>query len=401
MSKPVEFNVEQVVRLWLHRQQLANVAAKPKLTRSAFRVLLQTVGALQIDSVNVVDRAHYLTLWSRFGDFKREQVDRWTYRDKVAYEYWGHEASLLPAGHLPLSRRRMKSFPPDQWRNSAWWTRYETSAVSKRRVLKRIAECGPLESSDFQANVNTDSEAPFGGWNTSLSKDDKRSLQLLWHAGKIGIAGRRHFRKVYDLAQNVYTETPVATQTEYHDSWLFAGLSGNGIATLTHLKNYMTAPPLNMTECRKVIDRNLKGKHIVEVRVKGHRGPWYAMPEHLESLNQLGEPQGTTLICPFDSLLWQRKRAEDLMGFRYRVEIYVPEKNREFGYYVLPILHNGKLVGRIDPKFDRQQKRLTIKGIWLEPKSRRNGSFDRLLRQTIDDLAKFLGATDVEMPVRY
>jgi len=107
----------------------------------------------------------------------------------------------------------------------------------------------------------------------------------------------------------------------------------------------------------------------------------------------------SNLICPFDSLLWQRKRAEELMGFRYRVEIYVPEHKREFGYYVLPILHNGRLVGRVDPKFDRQQNRLTIKGIWLEPKFRRGRSFTSSLQQTINELADFLGATQVEMPV--
>ena len=141
------------------------------------------------------------------------------------------------------------------------------------------------------------------------------------------MSGRRHFRCIYDLAERVYPDGPAASLTEYHDSWLLTGLSGCGIAPERHLVNYFTAPALNAAERRRVIARNLRKKRIVEVDVEGLRGPCYARPEHLEAIDRLPEPAGTTLICPFDSLLWQRKRAAELLDFDYAVEIYVPPRS--------------------------------------------------------------------------
>jgi uncharacterized protein YcaQ len=140
---------------------------------------------------------------------------------------------------------------------------------------------------------------------------------------------------------------------------------------------------------------------VVEVRVEGRRESFYALPEHLDGLADLAEPVGTTLICPFDSLLWQRRRAEDLLGFRYRVEIYVPPAKREFGYYVLPILHDGRLVGRLDPKLHRDRGELEIKAVYLEPQVRRDARLERGLAGAVQSLAEFMGATSVVLPPRW
>ncbi len=152
----------------------------------------------------MVDRAHYLTLWSRFGAYDRQKLDRWVSRDRIAYEYWGHEASLLPISHLPLGRRRMRMFPEERWLRFTWWQRYETTAASKRRVLKRLRDEGPLESMHFTSAApgrNADGPPVASVFGT---KEDTRSLKLLWHAGKVAIRERRHFRCVYDLAERVY-----------------------------------------------------------------------------------------------------------------------------------------------------------------------------------------------------
>ena len=398
MSIKPELEMTEVVKLWLHRQGLAAVDNNNKLTKRTFQRHLTQTGALQIDSVNVVDRAHYLTLWSRFGNYDRSRVDRWVYRDKIAYEYWGHEASLLPISNLPLGRRRMKRFPPARWKSSSWWERYQTTASSKRRVIKRLTEMGPLESVDFQKRANEQSSHEPGIWNSTLEKEDKRSLQLLWHAGRTAISGRRHFRKIFDLAERIYPESDIATPTEYEDSWLLQGLSGNGIASEAHLTNYLTSPNLKAGQQAKVIARNLKQKRIVEVSVRGFARPFYALPKHLDLLGRLDPPVGTTLICPFDSLLWQRKRAKELMDFHYRVEIYVPERKRQFGYYVLPILHNGKLVGRLDPKFDRAKNTLRINSIHLEENFRAGKSFNKALSVKLNSLAEFLNASEIQLP---
>ena len=397
-KKPITVDRETVVRLWLHRQGLSEPRGATKLSRPALIDHLERTGGLQVDTINVVGRAHYLTLWSRFGLYDRGQVDDWIYRDQVAYEYWGHEASILPISHLPLGKRRMRRFPPARWREASWWEMYRVSTASKRRVLRRLRADGPLESADFERQHDEFGGVPPPGGTMPLPKEDKRALQLLWHAGRVAIRDRHHFRRVYDLAERVYPDVPPATLGTFEDSWLLLGLAGNGITNERHLVNYWTAPGLKAADRKRVIARNLKKGRIVEVRVDGLRGPFYALPEHLDHLAEVPEPRGTSLICPFDALLWQRKRAEDLLGFRYRIEIYVPQAKREYGYYVLPILHNGRLVGRLDPKIHRDRGVLEVKAVYLEPGFDHDADLTAGLRDALASLAAFLDATDLHLP---
>ena len=391
------FSRDAAVRLWLRRQGLDRPRGSLTLGPQTFTDHLERTGALQLDSVNVVDRAHYLTLWSRFGAYDRSLADGWTYRDRMAFEYWGHEASILPISHLPLARRRMRRFPPKSWTSRSWWSRYSTSPASKRRVLKRLREEGPLESADFAPRPSERGDSTSSlAWRIH---EEKRSLKLLWHAGRTAIAARRHFRCVYDLAERVYPEGPTASPTEYEDSWLMKGLSGCGIAPERHLANYVTGPEPKAAGRKRVIARNLRAKRIAEVAVEGVRGPCYALPEHLEAIGSgLPEPAGTTLICPFDSLLWQRRRAEELLDFKYTVEIYTPAAKRRYGYYVLPILHRGKLVGRLDPKLHRDRAALEVRALHLEPSFSPDSGFRTGLNDAVADLATFTGATEIRMP---
>ena len=397
IEKP-EFSQQQVVRLWLARQGLLDLEKKPKLNKTRFVELLENTGGLQVDSVNVLDRAHYLTLWSRFGNYRRSQVDKWLYQDRLAYEYWGHEACILPISHLPIGKRRMKEFPPEAWANSSYWKHYDTNEDSKKRVLRVIRKNGPLESADFEKTRLDQEQARILGWGSLIPKEDKRSLQLLWHAGKLAVHGRKHFRKIYDQAKNIYPACRTASTTQFHDSWLLIGLSGCGIASEKHLVNYITGPNLKAPERREVLARNLRKKTIVEVKVGGFDGRWFALPELLEGIDELPEPSGTTLLCPFDSLLWQRKRAEELMEFRYRVEIYVPESKREFGYYVLPILHNGRMIGRLDPKLHRSEDRLEIRAFYLEPGIKLSKHLRNRIVEAIESLALFVDARAIDLP---
>ena len=388
--------LDQVVRLWFHRQGLTGPRGSSKLGKRTLTDHLERTGALQLDSVNVVDRAHYLTLWSRFGTYDRKRVDRLVYHDGVGYDYWGHEASIRPMSHLPLGRRRMRGFPPESWSGKSYWSVYKTSTASKRRVLKRLRDEGPLESADFERRKG-EREDP-RGTGMLLPKEDKRSLKVMWHDGRVAIRTRRHFRCVYDLAERVYPAGPTASAVEFEDSWLFIGLSGNGVASERHLANYFTAPDLTARDRKRVIARNLEKGRIVEVRVEGLNGRFYALPEQLDAMDELTEPEGTTLVCPFDSFMWQRKRAEELLGFHYRIEIYVPAAKREFGYYVLPILHDGKLVGRLDPKLHRDRSELEIKAIYLEAGFERDRRFDRGLAETLASLTEHLGADRLTLP---
>lgn len=385
---------DQVVRLWFHRQGLSEPQGATRLSAEALRLHLERTGALQLDTINVVDRAHYLTLWTRFGAYDRAALDRWTYDDLVAYEYWGHEASLLPISHLPMGRRRMRGFPPESWESKSWWQHYKTSAASKRRVLTRLGKEGPLESVDFERRPG---EADYGGV-MPLAKEDKRSLKLLWHSGRVAVQRRRHFRCVYDLAERVLPDGDPATPTEFEDSWLLTGLSGNGIATEGHLTNYVTGPSPKQDIRKRVISRNMKLGRIVEVRVDGSKGRWYTRMEYLADIDELPPPRGTTLVCPFDSLLWQRKRAEELLDFHYRIEIYIPAPKRRFGYYVLPILHDGRLVGRLDPKVHRDRRELEVRALHLEDGFKPTRRFEKELGKVLHSLRDFVGAERIKLP---
>jgi len=378
---------EQVVRLWLARQGLAAPRGR-RLTRAQFLAHLDSCGALQLDSVNALARAHLLTLWSRYGHFDPATLDRWVYEEKLAYEFWGHEASLLPLSSLPLSRRYMRDWAP----RGQWWEDRRAGEAIQRRVLRRIRAEGPLESAHFEAAPD-EATGPWWGW-----KDAKMALEWLWRRGRLAVRERRHFRRVYDLAERVYPPGPTASRRAHAESWALIGLGANGVATARHLDHYLSAPRLTAPERAAVLDALLRAKRIVAVTVPGLKETAYALPETLDRLSEAPVPRGTTLICPFDSLLWQRRRAEELLDFRYRVEIYTPPAKRSFGYYVLPILHEGRLVGRLDPRLDRAQGRLTIHAIGLEPGVTREARLDAGLAGSLAELARFVGATELALP---
>ena len=371
---------EQVIRLWLQLQGYAEPRGHRELTRESFVQLLEQVGGLQLDSINALERAHYVTLWSRFGPYDKAEVDRWIYDERLAYEYWGHEASVLPISHLPLGMRRMRRFPPPRWKNASFWSRWNTSPASKRRVMARLRADGPLERRMIE------------------DKEDKRSLLVLWHTGKVAITRRHHFRRVYDLASRVYPEATPASAAEYDESWLLIGLRGNGIASEEHLTGYWTGPAPAAAARRKIISRLERQGKVRAVTVRGFEPPFYALPEHLDRVGSLPTLHGTTLLSPFDSLLWQRRRAEDLLNFRYRAEFYLPEARREFGYYTCPILHQGRLVGRVDPKFHRGPKVLEFKRIGLESGVEVTSDLRAGLRESFESLAAFVGARDIQLP---
>jgi uncharacterized protein YcaQ len=258
-----------------------------------------------------------------------------------------------------------------------------------------------LESADFEAHPGEFGPDGTPGGSLPLRKEDSRSLKLLWHAGRVAIRSRRHFRCQYDLASRVHPPGETVTKEAFEDSWLHIGLSGNGIATEKHLVNYFTTPDLNTSDRRRVLDRNLRAGLVLEVTVGGDRDRWFTTPEALEGLDTIPEPEGTTLLCPFDSFLWQRQRAEDLLDFRYRIEIYVPAAMRQFGYYVLPILHQGRLVGRLDPKLHRERDELQIRSLFFEDGVKPDRKLVRGLRETLHDLAEFVGATRLELPASW
>ncbi len=388
-----------VAALFLERQHLARPRAR-RLTAASLAAFVEDVGGLQVDSINVVERAHHLTLWSRFGPYDRRALERLVYRRHVLFEYWAHAACLVPAAHFAAWRRAMLDY---SLKSRAWgaWLRRNRRVL--RAVEDAIAGSGPLGSRDFEHRRPPGSGG--GWWNW---KPATHALDSLVHS-------REHFRKRFDLAERVMPGAVAGEplSREAFRRWhLRRSLHALGAASETDLRMYLTYPRVSVGERRSVLRAALREGEVVEVEVEGERGRWYALAEDLPALERAGRRRrpssGTTLLSPFDSFLWHRERTRRLFGFDYRIEVYTPGPRRSHGYYSLPILHDGHLVGRLDPKTHREEKRLEVKAVHFEPWFARGerppaaswGAVDRDaalsgVGEALRSLASFVGAGEV------
>ncbi|SON57179.1 hypothetical protein HDIA_3638 [Hartmannibacter diazotrophicus] len=323
------------------------------------RRVLDRLHLHQIDSVNVLSRAHYLPAFSRLGAYDRADLDRLAWgpkRQRRLFEYWAHEASLLPFEVQPLLRWRMRQAD----RGEAGWNRMRTYARDRRAeamaLLERFRAEGPLSVSDFEAH-----KGQSGWWEWS---DTKQALEWLFWAGHITTGTRRGtFERVYDLPERVLPEgilaLPTPTDAEAHRALIECAARAHGIATDKELRDYFRLSP---EEARPAILSLAEEGVLVPVDVPGWRHAWLhrdaRRPRRIDA---------QALLVPFDPLIWERDRTERLFGFRYRIEIYVPAEKREYGYYVLPFLFGDRLVARVDLKSDRQNGRLLVKSLHMEP----------------------------------
>ncbi|WP_225008071.1 winged helix-turn-helix domain-containing protein [Novosphingobium percolationis] len=345
-------------RTALHAQGFA--AKRPKSAGTA--ALLRTLSRLhlhQIDSVNVLVRAHYLPAFSRLGDYDRAALDRLVWgpkRQRCMFEYWAHEASLLPFDMYPLLRWRMTQAD----RGQAGWTGLRLYATERRAeamaLLDQIRIEGPLAASEFAAHTR---QSGWWEWN-----DTKRALEWLFWAGHITTATRRStFERVYDLTERVIPpavlSAAVPDEADAHRALIDRAALTHGIATSAELRDYFRQPP----QAARVAIESLVDEGVLrQVHVEGWGHAWLhrdaRIPRRIEA---------RALLAPFDPLVWQRDRAERLHGFRYRIEVYVPAEKRVHGYYVLPFLLGDRLVGRVGLKADRQNARLLVRSVQFEP----------------------------------
>ena len=349
--------------LFLERQHLSHPRAR-RLTPRRLARFVEDVGGLQLDSINVLDRAHYLTLWSRFGPYDRTDLDRLVYRRRLFFEYWAHAACLISATHWPWWRRAMLDY---RIRHTGWssWLR------RNRRVLDAAVEAirqnGPMGSADFEHRRPPGRQ---GWWSW---KPVQHALHYLWMTGALAVHSRRHFQKRYDLTERAMPEllARAPVDTDVFRQWhVERSLHAMGAATETDLSRYLSFPRFGTggrrTALRALVDRG----EVVEIAVDGSRARWLVLARDLPALVAAGRrrrpSKGTTLLSPFDSLLWHRERVERLFGFSYRIEVYTPGPQRIHGYYTLPILHDGHLVGRVDAKAHRAARRLEVRTVHLE-----------------------------------
>jgi hypothetical protein len=353
-----------VAALFLERQHLDRPRAR-RLTRAALERFACDAGGVQIDSVNVVDRAHLLTLWARFGAFDRARLERLLYRERVLFEYWSHAACYVPAAHAAAWKRAMLDYRTHHTGWAAWLSRHADAAAA---VEDEVRARGPLSSADFERP----GARPRGGWWDW--KPAQHALHVLWMSGRLAVHSRVHFHKRYDLTARVLPALAAAAPLDaaaFRRWHLERSLHAMGAATAEDLRAYLSFPRLRAADRAATLRVALRDGRVVPVAVEGGRGAWFALARDLPALERAARrrapSRGTTLLAPFDSLLWHRGRALRLFGFDYRVEIYVPAARRRHGYYVLPLLHDGHLLGRADVRRDRAAGVLEALHVHLEP----------------------------------
>jgi hypothetical protein len=358
-----------------------------RVTRRALRAVVARLGCVQIDSVNVLVRSHYLPFFSRLGAYDVALLEDELYgARRTLAEYWAHEASIVSCERWPLLRWRMERAREGRgtWGSVARIASERPDLV--RSVRDRIAAEGALAASDFE---NARGSGSWWGWS-----DTKRALEYLFWSGEITTRRRRaSFEREYDLSARVLPREIARTHVDEptaHRELVSIAAGAFGIATERDLRDYFR---LDLADTRNAVRELVEMGELVAIAVEGWREPAYAKPP----LRIPRHAQGRALLSPFDNLIWNRPRAERLFAFDYRLEIYTPVAKRVHGYYVLPYLVDGRLVARLDLKFDRPSATLLAHAIHLESGVRASAIATEL-RADLAELAMWLGAARVAVP---
>jgi uncharacterized protein YcaQ len=349
---------------------------------------IRDLGAIQIDSVNVLVRTQYLPLFSRFGPYDRTLFERLAYRaPRKLLEYWAHEASFVPMERYPLFRWRMSRAAKGKgvWRNVARVGLERKDLV--KRVLREFEQNGAMAASEFPEGKGTEK---WWGWN-----DTKRAVEYLFWSGRLAVVKRlSSFERMYDLAERVIpAETlnaPPISDADAQRGLVEIAARALGVATEADLRDYFR---LDVEDARKRVQDLIDGGVLRAVRVDGWKQQAYLhsgirIPRRIAA---------SALLSPFDSLVWNRARTNRVFNFHYRIEIYTPAHKRIHGYYVLPYLLDDELVARVDLKSDRQSKTLRVQAVHYEP-----AVDTREVRSRLDgdlrELAAWLGLERVVRP---
>lgn len=338
--------------------------AGPATRRHLVRVLGHT-RLLQLDSVNVAVRAHYMPLFSRIGAYEPALLDAaaWSHsvrRPRLLVEYWAHEASLLPVVDWPLLLSGAK--------RAGWWRHYEALADREPAlvddVLAAVKELGPVGAGTLETALGGVAVPRPPGATWWERSDVKRICEWLFGRGLLTTGTRVNFQRLYDLPERVLPpEVLAAHPAEPQDAargLILRSAAALGVATEPDLRDYYRLGP---AQSRLAVQQLVESGRLEPVAVRGWRHPAYRLP----GTRVPRRITGRALLCPFDPLIWERERTERMFGFRYRVEIYVPEPQREYGYYVFPFLLDGELVARVDLKADRAAGVLRVPGAFAEP----------------------------------
>ena len=382
-------------RLFLGAQGLLEDPAR-RATITTLQTLVERLGFVQVDTINVVARAHDLTLFSRLDGYRPEQLRRLVEEKQTLFEHWTHDASLIPTAWFPHWQPR---FDRDRARLQAhaWWQHHfrgTDGAQVVAAVKARIEAEGPLKSSDFE---HSEKRGPWWGW-----KPQKAALDFLWRSGELMVPRREGFQKVYDLTERVLPNSHAlpCPAPEVQLEWACATAAERlQLFTPKELADFWGA--VEAPAARGWCAAAARSGCIVPVQVEDATGAWqaaFALADWEARLARLPEPpEGLRLLCPFDPVLRDRSRALRRFGFDYRFEAFVPEAKRQYGYFVLPLLEGDRLVGRLDPKLHRDQGLLEIRGLWWEAGIKLTKPRRQALEAALERLAAFTGADRIHV----
>ncbi len=371
-------------------QGLAAPPPRRRIRLADLRQLVHDLGCVQLDTISVISRSHETVAFSRLGPYDVGLWETLYEPEHAITEYWAHAAAIVPMDELHLYRPEMERF------RQVLATKYEHQQPIREAVLARIREEGPKASRHFEAPEGATAKA----WDWYGVKPEREALSDLWSEGSLVMRRRESFQRVFDVTERLVPDLWERQVCRDERDLILGGKAARalGVTTIGWFMDYFrTGGRYHMprAEAKRTVAALVEQGAMVPVRIEGIDEPAWLSADAIPRLEQLrtrrGWPTRTTLLSPFDNLVWNRSRDEQLWSFYYRLECYTPAPKRVYGYYSLPILHRGRLVGRLDPSFDRKSRLLTVKAFHWEPRVRPTEGMLRAVSSAIGELALFLG----------
>ncbi|WP_248752322.1 winged helix-turn-helix domain-containing protein [Pseudomonas sp. MWU15-20650] len=392
MPTDLSFSLKQARRMALAAQGFSGRQAPAQITAAHLNRMIARLGVVQIDSVNALVRSHYLPLFSRLGNYSPSILEQaaWSQgRRRSLFEYWGHEASLLPMALYPLMRWRMERARQGRgiYSQMARFGREQQATI--QRVLHAVEQQGALGAGSL--STREERAGPWWDWS-----DEKHALEWLFAAGLVTVAGRRGFERLYDLPERVIPDDILQgaslTEAQAQRGLLLHSASALGVGTEKDLRDYFRLDP---ADSRSRLAELVEEGQLRVCQVQGWKQLAYCLPEPKVPR----KAAASALLSPFDSLIWERGRTERLFDFRYRLEIYTPQHKRVYGYYVLPFLHNERIAARVDLRAERANGRLAVHAVHEEePGLDEEGMV--ALALNLRQMADWLGLEQVQLNCR-
>ncbi|MBB3659511.1 hypothetical protein FHX15_004777 [Rhizobium sp. BK650] len=377
-------------RIFLAKQGLS---APPNraLTKAGLLELIHDLGFVQVDSIQTVERAHHQILFSRNQTYRREHLTALLEKDGALFEHWTHDASILPSAFFKYWKHKFLDEEKaiiERWRK---W-RGEGFEASFEETYERVVKDGAILARDLKA----DGHVSGGWWNWH---PNKTALEYFWRTGKFAIAGRSNFQKIYDLVERVIPaefHQPEVSREEFVDWACRGALTRLGFATHGEIAAFWDLLSPDEAKAWVTEHRDELIEVLIEPALDGKPRSSWAFADFLDTTDAYPEaPARIRVLSPFDPMIRDRNRTERLFGFFYRIEIFVPEPKREYGYYVFPLLEGDRLIGRIDMKADRKKGTLDVKRLWLEPRVKASAGRLEKLGAELERLARFAGVEKV------